>query len=183
MNKIAPTLIFFLFVTSLLSEEINKNKQWIVSSPDRKIEVKIYQQKNKQKIDELFYEVFSVKGKQTNTIIERSPLGIVRKDQQFAQNLTFISSSKLNVIDEKYDMLIGRQTAFRNHANEMEFTFQNPKGALLKIVFRAYNDGIAFKYVFPEESKKTYTVKKELTGFKFAVGGKAWIQPYDKPSQ
>lgn len=178
MKKIILFSVFFVFCLGVYANQTS----WQIYSPDQRIKVEITQLKNNNKTT-LVYEVVFTNGINTIQVLEKSPLGIVRKDQSFAQNLTFISSSKLKVIDEKYNMLIGRQTAFRNHANEIEYIFKNSKGALLKIVFRAYNDGIAFKYVFPEESAKTYTVKKELTGFKFAEGGKAWIQPYDKPTK
>jgi len=178
MKKIILFSVFFIFIIRVSANQ----SAWQIYSPDQRIKVEITQLNNNN-YTTLVYEVVVINGKNTIQVLEKSPLGIVRKDQSFAQNLTFFSSSKLKEIDEKYNMLIGRQTAFRNHANEMEYTFKNSKGALLKIVFRAYNDGIAFKYVFPEESAKTYTVTKELTGFKFAEGGKAWIQPYDKPTK
>ncbi len=178
MKKIFLFSVFFVFCLGVYANQTS----WQIYSPDQRIKVEITQLNNNNKTT-LVYDVVVINGKNTIQVLEKSPLGIVRKDQSFAQNLTFISSSKLKVIDEKYNMLIGRQTAFRNHANEIEYIFKNSKGALLKIVFRVYDDGIAFKYVFPEESAKTYTVKKELTGFKFAEGGKAWIQPYDKPTK
>jgi hypothetical protein len=131
----------------------------------------------------LVYEVNALRDGKTTTVVESSPLGIDRKDQQFSQNLVFVSKSGEKLINEKYHLLIGRQGECINKTNELELTFKNEKGSLIKLVARAYNDGVAFKYVFPEKSDKEFTVTKELTGFKIPVGGKAWIERYDVPSK
>jgi len=80
-------------------------------------------------------------------------------------------------------MKVGRQLQIRNNANELTLSFKNDKGSTIQLVLRAYNDGVAFKYVFPEKSEKKYTINQELTGFKVSTNGKVWMQPYDVPSE
>ncbi|NJK96534.1 MAG: hypothetical protein HC905_17895 [Bacteroidales bacterium] len=50
----------------------------------------------------------------------------------------------------------------------------------MQVIARAYDEGIAFRYAFPEEDSKIYTVEDELTSFSVAGEGKVWLQPYDK---
>jgi hypothetical protein len=128
---------------------------------------------------ELFYSVgHRVNGK-TARVIESSPLGIARRDQSFTSNLVFVGKSKERAIDETYVMLIGKQSRLRNRCREQCFTFKNADDAELVIVVRAYADGAAFAYRFPEDSGREITVTGESTGFKLPVG-RAWMLPYEK---
>ncbi|MBC7889652.1 MAG: glycoside hydrolase family 97 catalytic domain-containing protein [Ferruginibacter sp.] len=158
-------------------------KNWEINSPDGTIHFSLSVKENLQHKTSLEYEVSIAKNGKTTSVIEASPLGIEREDEQFSENLSFVSKSELKTIDEKYTMVIGRQSEISDHANELELNFKNEKGSLVQIVVRAYNDGVAFKYVFPGKSEKKYTVTRELTGFKIPQNGKAWIQPYAKSSK
>ena len=55
------------------------------------------------------------------------------------------------------------------------------EGLSLEIVLRAYNDGVAFRYRFPDEDPSLHTITEELTSFNFARNGRAWIQEHDLP--
>ena len=178
-----PTIVLFgIFLFILTSCQKATETKWQVSSPDKNIVISVSMQKNDSDKSVLVYNVARIKGTDTIAVVESSPLGIIRKDQQFSENLAFVSASALKTIDEKYTMKIGRQTECHNNANELELTFKNEQGSLIQVVLRAYNDGVAFKYVFPEKSDSLFTITKELTGFKMPMNGKAWMQPYDVPS-
>jgi len=157
--------------------------KWEINSPDNSLKMTVQFAKNDSNKTVLVYQVDRIKEGKPEPVIESSPLGIIRKDQQFSENLSFVSASEVKTIDETYKMIIGRQSEIRNNANELELTFKNEKGSKIQLVLRAYNDGVAFKYVFPEKSDSLYTVTNELTGFKIPANGKAWIQKYDVPSQ
>lgn len=110
-------------------------------------------------------------------IIEASPLGIIREDQRF-DSLKFISVKENKSVDEFYSRKTGKRQENRNHYNEISLNFENKLGSKLDIIFRAYDDGLAFKYYFPQKDKKEYTVTGELSGFNLPEG-LAWMQPYD----
>mgnify|MGYP003608689239 FL=1 len=155
------------------------NHSWKLLSPDKNIIMTIEQDSANQSLS---YHVDIMSNTLVN-VIGNSTLGIERNEQKFVNNLEFVQQSDFKTIAETYLMMIGRQSGFRNFANETSLTFKTKKGALLQLDCRVYNDGIAFRYVFPEKSDKKYTVKKELTSFRFSTAGKAWIQPYDKPTK
>ncbi|MGD2094987.1 MAG: glycoside hydrolase family 97 N-terminal domain-containing protein, partial [Phycisphaerales bacterium] len=113
-------------------------------------------------------------------VISYSPLGIIRDDQKFADNLSLTEIVDGSVVDETYTMPHGKCRICRNYYKELKLKFQNDNGAKLEVIFRAYNDGVALRYCFPGASEKTYTVTNELTGFQLPVGGKVWLHPYDK---
>lgn len=55
--------------------------------------------------------------------------------------------------DETWKPPYGERTDYRNHYNEaaIEFRDAQPPHRILKLVFRAYDEGIAFRYVLPEQ--------------------------------
>lgn len=147
--------------------------QWSISSPDGKIVSQIHMLESGQ----LSYRVIMEGETASTEVIEPSSLGIKRADQVF-DTLQFISAEQIRTVDETYSLITGKRLENRNHYKELTLHFKNLKGAGLDIVFRAYNEGIAFKYVFPETDKKEYTVIRELTSFNLPEG-LAWMQPYD----
>jgi alpha-glucosidase len=116
-------------------------------------------------------------------LIPYSPLGIVRADQGFAENLQFGEATKPRRVDETYTMPHGKRRVCRDRYNESILKLRNGSGARLELVVRAYDDGAAFRYRFPEDSDRTYTVTKELTGFQLSKNGKVWLCPYDKATK
>lgn len=174
-------LLFIILFFTLFTARANPILQ--LHSPDKKIRVDVSFSNNEKGKNVLSYSVLRFEKGNTIQVLENSPLGIVRADESFAEGLALVSQSKVLKINEKYEMKIGRQLKIRNFANEKQLTFKNENGSQLQLVFRAYNDGVAFKYIFPEKSDKNYTVINELTGFKVPLNGKCWIQPYDKASK
>lgn len=167
--------IYTAFFTCFLSYT-SFAQSWQVSSPNSKIRATI------QRIESdgtLKYYVEYFETSETQTIVEPSNLGISRIDQSFNNSLTFESSSTAT-IDENYTMLIGKQLQLRNNANEITLNFHNSNNSKFQVIFRAYNDGVALRYRFPETSDNTYYVTEDKTTFQIPVSNsKTWIQGYD----
>lgn len=169
-------MLMFLSVMSVYAQQ--KAMDYTVKSPDGKIAVTVTNKKAAAESDlasRLFYSVVC-NGKQA---INQSALGIVRDDQKFDENLEFVSASPVKLIDENYSLKAGKRLNVRNLANEQVFTFRNKNKALLEIIFRAYNGGVAFRYRFPEKSDILYKITAEATTFSVPKEGKAWIHQYD----
>ena len=144
--------------------------EWVIKSPDNKISFKVFEKENR-----LFYKV----GFSDTLVIGESPLGITRNDAQFIEKLSFVSESELRFISENYKLLVGKQLDCKYSAKELVLTFENEQKAKIELVLRAGNDGVAFRYRFPESATGNYEITNEISGFKFAETGKAWIEPYD----
>jgi len=157
--------------------------RWTLNSPDNNICITVSNVKSSEQKFLLLYQVDIKRDGNIIPVLEPSPLGLIREDQKFQENLVFVSKSGIKTIDEKFRMIIGRQIECRNYANEIELTFKNKEESIIILVLRAYNDGVAFKYVFPGKSDNTYTVTRELTGFKIPENGRAWMESYDKPTK
>jgi alpha-glucosidase len=162
-----------LLLLSFSNAQALQKQKWVVSSPDKKIKVTVAKKKNR-----LSYSVTYDK----TPAIEPSPLGIVRDDQQFSENLKFISKNAV-AIDEAYALSIGKKLQCRNQANEVTLIFENEDKQTIQIIFRAYNDGMAYRYHFPKDDDKQHKIMKEESGFAIAKNAKAWIQPYDLNSR
>ncbi len=178
--KKAFTLWFLFVLTSLMISCTSKPSKWTVYSPDKNLKVEIFYDTTVN-TKQLYYSVTSFADSNKNDIVVLpSPLGITRNDNDFVQNLRFISQVPVKEIDETYKMLIGKQKEIRNRANEVKLSFKNNTNAQIDLVFRAYDDGIAFRYEFPGNDTVSYSVTSESTGFVIPQSSKAWIQPYDK---
>jgi len=109
-------------------------------------------------------------------------MGIERTDAGFVSGLVLGSAGKLKEVQETYTLVSGSNAEYSYQANERIFEFMNQQGNLLQVQCRVFNDGVAFRYIFPEEGDGQFEVTGETTGFNLPVDGKAWIQPYDSLS-
>jgi alpha-glucosidase len=167
--RVALVIFLSVFATTLSAQK----SEWKIVSPDKKVNVIISGVDNK-----LTYRVFYGK----TPALGVSPLGIVREDAQFNSGLKFVRQIT-RVVDEPYTLLVGKKLNCRNFANEVELVFENGDAKKIHIIFRSYNDGIAYRYYFPEENKKPFKVTREESGFTIDKNAKAWIQPYDLNSR
>ena len=72
-------------------------------------------------------------------------------------------------VDELYDLPVGKANPVRNHCREVTLPIVERAGNRRKInlIVRAYNDGLAFRYEFPEQlGWKTFTLTDEQTTFR-----------------
>ncbi|MBN1758743.1 MAG: glycoside hydrolase family 97 catalytic domain-containing protein [Chitinispirillaceae bacterium] len=111
-------------------------------------------------------------------VIEPSPMGIEREDQNFVDGLTFDSVEEERQINDNYTMVAGKRVSITSTCNELVLLFSAGSGKKLDVILRAYDDGFAFRYQFPETDNKQYTVKKEVTGFRVPAGSKGCMLPH-----
>jgi hypothetical protein len=131
----------------------------------------------------LYYSV-SLGGPSTFTqVTPPAPLGITRADQAFVDGLIVDSASAPRVIDETYTMSTGKRLVVRNHAVERTLHLRGTGGGRLQLIVRAYDDGFAFRYVFPETNTETFTVTGEATGFRVPTTSTGWMMPHQAPAQ
>jgi hypothetical protein len=175
MKALYLTLAISTILILLNSCNESSDRSWELTSPDGKLGISL----NLVEGDALSYHVNKYTEEDTIMVIEPSPLGIERIDQKFIENMKFIEASEVGTIDEKYQMIIGTQDEYHNYVNEQSFRFHNENGAAIRLDLRAFNDAVAFRYVFPDSTSGKYEVSGESTGFKLAEEGKAWMQAYD----
>ena len=142
-----------------------------VSSPNAKIKVETGIENGK-----VFYSV----KRDHQEIIAKSFLGFVLKDGDFNQNFK-IKNEKQSSFDETWKQPWGEDDEVRNNYNELELTLQEEKGKNRELVvrFRVFDDGVGFRYEFPEQDNlKDFTITDEQTEFNFAEDLNSWSLPY-----
>jgi hypothetical protein len=115
-------------------------------------------------------------------VLDPSPLGIVRNDAAFDGKLHLDSAGEVTSHDSEVSLLHGKARQVRDHYTQQVLTFENTKGQKLALCVRAYDDGVAFRYLFPETDVRPHTVTAEMTGFQLPAGSVVWAQPYDEPT-
>ena len=95
-------------------------------------------------------------------IIKKSKLGLeLQKDKKSLLNDFKLVNEVRNTFDETWKPVWGEETAIRNHYNELAITLkQNETDRNIIIRFRLFNDGLGFRYEFPEQKNLTYFVVK-----------------------
>ncbi len=139
---------------------------YVVSSPDKKVSVYFWMSNDKNAC----YRV----GFSDTIILQQSRLGIVREDQDFSKNLSLESASGIKTIKSEYELL-GRKCSYTG--NRRIFHLKNSSGRKMDIIFQVSNDGVAFRYSFPDKVGETKRIVEEVSSFHFLSGTKAWIQP------
>lgn len=119
---------------------------------------------------ELSYNVTSG----TENVIGQSALGINTSLADFTSGLTYVSSTA-NTINETYQLPSGKTSSYVNNCNELDIKLIKGR-AELHVVFRAYNDGIAYKYVIPGAGSTT--VYGETSNINIANFEKCWGQQF-----
>ncbi len=154
-----------------------ENSRWRMSSPGDLIRVEVLK-KDLAPSGQLNYAVFIKRDGEFIQIVEPSPLGIIREDGRFVDNLEPVSVEKREEMTDEYTLVSGKKLINRNMYNEMELCFINPEEQKVCLIFRAYDNGIAFRYAFPGNSNQNFRITRELTGFDFGTGS-FWGHPYD----
>lgn len=87
--------------------------------------------------------------------------------------------------DETWTPVWGEEDHIRNHYNEMSVTLQQAgSGRVMLVRFRLYDDGLGFRYEFPEQRSLSYfVIKEELTQFAMTGDHKAFWIPGDYDTQ
>jgi len=169
----------FIFLTGFISflSLVSSAQKVIVISPNQKVIIMLF---NKQNMDngEWYLKVnYANNGKETE-ILPEIDLGLVRSDQDFSKNLKFIKAGKSIFVKEQYTTLHGKRYQCSNSANEKAISFENNGKFRMNLILRAYNDGVAFRYEFPEKGG-TFTVKDEMTSYTISNNTKRWMEKWD----
>lgn len=114
-------------------------------------------------------------------VIEESRLGFLLANEPKLERGFRLAAQATRDNDDRWEQPWGERRFVRNHYRELRtrFTEQAGRQRNLDVVFRVFNDGMGFRYEFPEQASLTQVaITDELT--EFAVAGNdatAWWIP------
>lgn len=163
---IIPTLLFT--VISVFSQ--SKKNGYEVISPDGKNKIKFELVKSEPK--------YAVSHGKTQ-VLALSDMGFLLKDKDLSTNFEVVKVENSS-FDETWEQVWGEKHKIRNHYNQMVVKLQqkDKQKSQLEIQFRAFDDGVAFRYVYPKQATKdSIFIMDEKTTFNLKEDGKAWWIP------
>jgi alpha-glucosidase len=165
----------------LLSTITVFSQKTTVNSPNKKINVGLYNTKNGDS-GEWYLKVSYTNNGKVSEAISQITLGLSRADQDFSKELKFLKVSKSLLLNEQYKALHGKRSQCGNSANETVVSFENPGKAKLNLIIRAYNDGITFRYEFPEKTG-SFVMNDELTSYSIPDSTKRWMEKFNPANE
>jgi hypothetical protein len=119
-------------------------------------------------------------------VIKQSKLGFVLKNDKKSLLDDFsLVDSKASTFDETWKPVWGEVSAIRNHYNELAVTLnQKETNRIVVVRFRLYDEGLGFRYEFPQQKNLVYfVIKEERTQFAMAGDHTAFWIPGDYDTQ
>ncbi|MDR2130317.1 MAG: glycoside hydrolase family 97 protein [Odoribacteraceae bacterium] len=201
MRKLISILALSAILTANASAEtLLKETETIVKSPDGRYEFVFYQKQSARGEKQMYYRI-SFEGE---SVIEESELGILIDNKLFesalgipndhcehwGDNLAFTGTERKS-IDETWCPVYGERRSIRDRYNEAVLWFQKGTGTSpatsdgydkrrfyrLNLTVRAYNEGVAFRYAFPEATNGLFLhVVGEQTRFTLPEGTLAYYE-------
>ncbi|MDR0543110.1 MAG: glycoside hydrolase family 97 catalytic domain-containing protein [Dysgonamonadaceae bacterium] len=138
-----------------------------IYSPDNQVKIEVFLQN-----DSLFYKAFY----NNALVVDVSNIGIRFTGGHFLQNLVF-DSKRDSLVNETYALPSGKTDVYHNNCNEVTARFKTAT-ATLEVVFRAYNEGFAFRYQSPDASALNVVVQQENSFVNVANFESSWVQKY-----
>lgn len=188
MNKFKVLIVLLLCSVMAMAQgesEGNSNKWETAASPNGKVVVRFGIDNGRP-----YYTVQYG----TKDVIKKSFLGLeLAKDKHASKGMKETSLMDgfelMQTIktshDDTWKPVWGETDEIRNHYNEMTVSLLQAKSNRnIKICFRVYDDGVGFRYEFPQQKDLNYfVIKEEHTQFAMAGDHKAWWLPGDYDTQ
>lgn len=140
----------------------------VVASPGGQTKIRIS--------DESGQANFSLKFK-GQTLVTPSPLGLILDKGGLLSRNVKIAGATTRKVDETYDLVVGKTRTVRDRYAETTVEFLETTGLQrrLKIIARAYDDGVAFRYVLPDQPNLAgVAVRGEETKFALSGDERCW---------
>ncbi|MDX1586196.1 MAG: glycoside hydrolase family 97 protein [Balneolaceae bacterium] len=166
-------LIIFSIVFVLASCTIEKHTS--ITSPDTNVRISFSLSESGVPQYHLSYK--------NQTLIDTSGLGLELKDSGALGSNFSIESTHTRSVDETWNPVWGENSEVRNHYNELlvELQEQSEPHRRLHLRFRAFNDGIGFRYEVPMQQSLSDSlfITEEQTEFRLTGNHDTWWIPGD----
>lgn len=184
-------IVLFLLLTGLMTLRAAKHTTLQLTSPGGMHKVTFYQKQTAEKNLEVCYQV-SYKGKQVlaeshagldldNRVWELALARKIEPVKCWMDNMEADSVTVVAPVNRTWHPLYGERSTVRDAYNSAILHLSKKDGShyRLDIEVRAYDEGIAFRYFFPEHPQAIFhKVVADLTEYTFAPDAHAWTEEW-----
>jgi len=111
------------------------------------------------------------------TVVEKSALGFELREEPDLTGPFNISDYEITSFDNTWTQVWGEKKEIRNHYNQLKIYLDEADSLNreLTLVFRVFDDGVGFRYEFPEQPNlRSFQIMDELTEFNLTGDHTAW---------
>lgn len=127
--------------------------------------------------------------KDKDAVVFRDGMAVLERPEtadDFRSGFSLVGT-EVSGFDEIWTPVWGEEDSIRNHYSELCVHLvqeRDGKSRYLDLVFRAYDDGVGFRYVFPDQKDLThFVIKEECSEFAMTGDHTAWWIPGDYENQ
>ena len=172
----APLCLLALFAAGTLAAQTNDKISVKVTSPNGQISLLLYDAgaamsggdqaaAGTPPAGDLRYAV-EFHGRR---LMETARLGLELVGQPALGPGMRLTATEPESVDETYTIPVGKTSTVRDHYNGVRAEFEDAGGHKLTVEVRAFDDGVAFRYLVPEQpALKQVKIANELTEFAYA---------------
>ena len=174
-NRLTTAMVFAALLTPLAASVVRAQDSLTVASPDGRNRVSVMTNQGK-----LYYGLT----RDGRLLLFPSMLGFEFKGAPPIRDSLRITGSSRAAYDQTWTQPWGEVARVRDHHNELRVSVQESAAPARKfdVVFRAFNDGIGFRYEVPAQpALGEFVISDELTQFNLADDSKAWWIPSNRP--
>ena len=156
-------IVIILSTLMALTSSCQINTNYALSSPDDKNLITISLNNN-----DLHYSV----SRNGEELISKSKLGLVFKELDLSKfdNIKFVSNTENNT---SWETVWGENKIINDDHKALTLEVSS-EGKNMLVQFKAFNDGVAFRYVIPKQNLDSLNLQDEITQFNVAQEGDFW---------
>ncbi|HZG06207.1 MAG TPA: glycoside hydrolase family 97 catalytic domain-containing protein [Streptomyces sp.] len=109
------------------------------------------------------------------TVLEPAPIGLVTAAADLSSGLRPVDGDT-RTVTERYTSTVGKERDRHAVMTESRLSFAGEGGHRLDVVVRVSDDGVAYRYVVPEQG--TVEVRREASAFQPPADADAWLRRY-----
>lgn len=159
MRKKNPVILSLFCLLFCYTITVTAQKQFALKSPDGKLEASISVGKT------VGYSV----SHDGDIMLAKSPVSMTLTDGSAFGINTKLSGSSVKSVNQTIDASVYKRNKIEDNYNELTLRFKGD----YSIIFRAYNDGIAYRFV--STSKKPFVIENEQAEFNFPADVKVFV--------